>query len=124
MSQTDNRSEQEPLAPQERRPGMNRSRLRSHVTLVLAILILIPSFFGFGSKFVEFFAIYSGEADGAFAVAPILNYLLASLGFFMLLLWAAANGMFHNIEKPKITMLEIEQRLDRERELRRTGVME
>ena len=32
-----------------------------------------------------------------------------------LLVWAAVNGMFHDIEKPKHTMLEQERQLDRSR---------
>jgi nitrogen fixation-related uncharacterized protein len=90
------------------------NRWRSWVTLTLAALILIPSLWGFGSKFVEFIAIYRGDVDGAFAIAPILNYLLASIGFLLLFFWAVAGGMFHDIERPKYTMLENEARLDRE----------
>lgn len=93
---------------------MNSNRLRNRITLVLAIAILIPSIWGFGSKFVEFVRIYRGEVDGAFAIAPIVNYLMASAGFFLLLIWATANGMFHDIEKPKYTLLERENQLDAE----------
>ncbi|MFO0901170.1 MAG: hypothetical protein U0836_27405 [Pirellulales bacterium] len=82
------------------------------VTAIFAAVILIPSLYGFGSKFVEFIAIYRGEVDGAFAIAPILNYLLASTGFLFLFLWAACGGMFHDIEQPKYTMLENEHMLD------------
>lgn len=88
------------------------ARRRSHITLILAILILIPSLWGFGSKFVEFLATYRGEVDGAFAITPIVNYLLAGMGFLLLFAWGVLNGMFHNIEKPKYTMLENEERLD------------
>ena len=88
------------------------SRFRSRTTLILALVILIPSLFGFGSKFAELVSVFRGEADGAFAVTPILNYLLASAGFLLLFCWAIANGMFHDIEKPKITMLDNERRLD------------
>lgn len=89
------------------------NRWRNWVTLVLAALILIPSLWGFGNKFFEFIAIYRGEVDGAFAIAPILNYLLASIGFLLLFLWAVAGGMFHDIERPKYTMLENEAKIDR-----------
>ena len=41
-----------------------------------------------------------------------MNYLLASFGFLLLFVWAAANGMFHDIEGPKYTMLVNEDRLD------------
>ena len=43
-----------------------------------------------------------------------MNYLLASAGFFCLLVWAAWNGMFRDIEKPKDEMLANEALLDRE----------
>ncbi|MCA9267005.1 MAG: cbb3-type cytochrome oxidase assembly protein [Planctomycetales bacterium] len=89
------------------------NRIRFWVTLALALAILIPSLWGFGSKFVEFIAIYRGEVDGAFAIAPILNYLLASLGFLMMFLWAVMNGMFHDIERPKYKLLEVEAQLDK-----------
>jgi len=93
----------------------SRSNRRRHwVTVLMAIAILLPSMWGFGSKFVEFVLTFRGESDGVFAITPILNYLLASLGFLMLLLWATWNGMFHDIEKPKYTMLETEQQLDRQ----------
>lgn len=89
------------------------SKWPGRITLILAVLILIPSLYGFGSKFYEFVHIYRGETDGAFAVAPIINYLLASAGFFLLLLWATMNGMFRDIERPKFTLLEREAQLDR-----------
>ena len=80
---------------------------------VVPLVILVPSMIGFGMKFIEFIAVFRGDAEGAFAVAPILNYLLASAGFLLLFSWAAANGMFHNIEQPKQTMLDNEALLDR-----------
>jgi hypothetical protein len=83
------------------------------ITLLLAVLILIPSGYGFVGKFIELIHVYRGEPGGAFAVAPIMNYLLASLGFFCLLLWAAARGMFRDIESPKYEMLAHEEVLDR-----------
>ena len=88
------------------------ARLRNKITLVLAVLILIPSIWGFGTKFVELYHVYSGDVDGAFAVAPIINYLLASAGFFLALLWAISNGMLKDIEAPKHAMLQNEQALD------------
>ena len=88
------------------------SRTKSVVTLALALLILIPSLWGFVGKFRELLLLVRGEADGAFAISPVVNYLLASLGFFCLLCWATLGGMFRDIERPKETMLEIERRLD------------
>lgn len=86
---------------------------------LLAAVILIPSLVGFGNKFLELVRIYRGDVDGAFAVAPITNYILASSGFLLLFFWAAANGMFRDIEKPKYAMLDNERQLDQPR--RRTA---
>ncbi len=88
------------------------TRLRQWVTGGLAFAILIPSLWGFGSKFIEFVALYRGDADGAFAISPIVNYLLASLGFLCLFGWATLHGMFRDIEAPKYAMLENERQLD------------
>jgi len=89
------------------------TKLQVRITLLLAVLILIPSGYGFIGKFIELVRVYRGEADGAFAVAPMMNYLFASLGFGCLLLWAAAHGMFRDFEAPKYDMLLHEEMLDR-----------
>jgi hypothetical protein len=96
-------------------PSPREARWQRRITWILAVLILVPSLWGFGSKFIEFVAIYRGDVDGAFAVAPIVNYLLASCGFLLLFVWALLNGMFRDIEGPKYTMLEHEDQLDRQR---------
>jgi hypothetical protein len=83
------------------------------VTLIFAAVVLLPSLWGFSGKFAEFVAIYRGDIDGIFAISPIVNYLLASLGFFCLFAWAAFGGMFSDIEKPKHVFLETEEILDR-----------
>lgn len=81
-------------------------------TVIFALVILIPSMIGFGNKFLEFIALFRGDVDGVFAISPIMNYLLASLGFFCLFCWATMHGMFRDIEQPKRTMLETERMLD------------
>ena len=87
-------------------------RLRTRLTAVFAVLILTPSMLRFGAKFIELARTLRSSADGAFAISPLLNYLLGSLGFLCLLLWAVASGMFHDLERPKHRMLEREQELD------------
>jgi hypothetical protein len=89
-----------------------KDRLRPLLKALVVVAFLGPCLFGFGAKFVELIHVFRGDADGAFAVAPIMNYLLATTGFLFLLGWAAANGMFHNIEQPKNDMLANESRLD------------
>ena len=80
--------------------------------IAMACLVLFPCLYGFGTKFIELIAVYRGEVDGAFAIAPIVNYLLASTGFLLLFLWSTINGMFYDLEQPKRTMLENEAWLD------------
>ena len=75
-------------------------------------MILVPSLLGFANKFREFILIFRGDVDGVFAITPIVNYLLASLGFFFLFCWAICHGMFRDIERPKYAMLETERQLD------------
>jgi hypothetical protein len=88
------------------------SALHRSVVIALAVVILGASMYGFGDKFVQFIKVARGEQDGMFALTPIINYLMASFGFLCLLGWAAANGMFHDIELPKRTMLENDEQLE------------
>jgi len=90
-------------------------RLRTVVLITMSVLILVPSMIGFVMKFIEFIRTFTSGGGGEFAITPMLNYLLASMGFLCLLIWAARNGMFHDIERPKYRMLEIEEQLDRPR---------
>ena len=83
------------------------------VTLAFAVVILIPSGYGFAAKFFEFAVTFREDPSGAFAITPILNYLLASIGFMLLLIWATLNGMFRDIEQPKFDLLRREAQLDR-----------
>ncbi|MEQ9406339.1 MAG: hypothetical protein RIK87_01380 [Fuerstiella sp.] len=107
MNQSVTQPDPPPTAPRRRRRG-----LAWIVTIVFAVLILIPSMLGFVMKFMELISLTQGEADGGFAITPVVNYLFASAGFFFLLLWAAINGMFNDLEEPKYLMLENEKRLD------------
>lgn len=99
-------------------PAGNARRRSLIVTALMALIVLVPSLWGFSGKFSEFIALYRGDVDGVFAISPIINYLLASLGFFCLFGWAMLHGMFHDIEGPKVTMLETEDQLDRQLEPR------
>jgi hypothetical protein len=88
----------------------------SIVTAIVFIPIVVLAGIFFCVKFYELVLVAMYDPNGAFAVTPIVNYLLAGLGFLCMLGWAACNGMFHDIEQPKRTMLETEQRLDAESE--------
>ncbi len=90
------------------------SRAQVLTTIGFAVVILIPSLLGFANKFREFVLLARGDVDGVFAITPVMNYLLASMGFFCLFFWAIYQGMFRDIEAPKYTMLDNERKLDEE----------
>jgi hypothetical protein len=86
---------------------------RNRLWAVVAVVFFLgPAMFGFGTKFYELIHVFRGDPAGAFAVTPIVNYLLAGAGFVLLFGWAARNGMFRDVERPKYQMLENERRLD------------
>lgn len=87
------------------------SRVPTLVAIAFIFIVLIAGGF-FALKFYDLVMVAMYVPDGAFAVTPIVNYLLAGLGFLCMLGWAAYNGMFHDIEKPKQTMLDTEHQLD------------
>jgi hypothetical protein len=90
----------------------NGNTLRTSVLIVMSVGILVPSMLGFVAKFIEFIHTFRGSTDGAFAITPMLNYLLASMGFFCMLVWAIFNGMFRDMEGPKFDILELEDELN------------
>jgi len=90
------------------------SRTRTIVLWVVAVLILVPGGYGFVEKFIQFVRILALSTDegGGFTIIPIVNYLLVAAGMVCLLVWAVAQGMFRDIERPKYTMLEREALID------------
>lgn len=102
-----------PRAARSSGAAARSARWQWRLTIAFAVMILIPSMYGFAGKFIELVHVFRGEPGGAFAVAPIVNYLLASLGFLCMLVWASWNGMFHDVERPKFDMLAHEEQLDR-----------
>lgn len=88
---------------------------RTHwLTWFFSALVLIPTILGFANKFIDLVLVVQGDEDGAFAVTPIVNYLLATAGFLCLLIWTAAQGAFQDLDAPSHAMLENERRLDGE----------
>jgi hypothetical protein len=81
--------------------------------VVMAAAVIVPAAAGFFAKFVQFLRALQSDEAGRFAIVPILNYLAVAAGFVCLLVWAVLRGMFRDIERPKYTMLENEDRLDR-----------
>ncbi len=80
---------------------------------IMTVAIVVPAAIGFVRKFVYFVRTLRTDNTGSFAIVPMVNYLVVAAGFFCLLIWAACRGMFKDIEGPKYTMLDREDRLDR-----------
>jgi hypothetical protein len=91
-------------------------KMRDIFVTIMALVLFIVCAYGFGGKLLELVRLVresdSAASEGVFAVAPLMNYLLASAGFLCMLGWAACHGMFHDIERPKKTMLEYDQKLN------------
>jgi hypothetical protein len=79
---------------------------------LFAAIVLIPTVAGFTNKFLDLILIVQGDEEGAFAITPIVNYLLATLGFLCLLIWSAMQGAFQDPDRPSRAMFENEQLLD------------
>ena len=96
--------------PQTQAPAF---RWRSFLFHLVAIsFFLVPAGVGFTVKYLDLLILFGSGEEGAFAIMPIMNYLLCSLGFFMLFFWAVRHGMFREIEQAKFKMLETERELD------------
>lgn len=83
-------------------------------TWIVGAAVLIPSILGFANKFLDLVVIAQGDEEGAFALTPMINYLLATAGFFCMLMYAVAQGAFHDINAPSHAMFENELELDRQ----------
>jgi predicted metal-binding membrane protein len=94
------------------KPTAADGRRRTRLLILMAVIVMVPAGFGFITKFVEFVRTLRGDEAGGFTILPIVTYLAVAAGFLCLLVWAAMGGMFHDIERPKYTMLEIEAKLD------------
>jgi len=93
--------------------GSQRSRLKNFVLWFMSIGIIIPGAYGFIAKLLDFIKTLDTDNEGAFTIIPISNYLIMAAGFVCLLVWATAHGMFRDIEKPKYTMLERDEAIER-----------
>ncbi len=89
-----------------------RSRAKTIFLWCIAIGIVGPGGYGFVAKFVQFLRTLALDEGGGFTIIPIMNYLLVTAGMTCLLVWAVVHGMFRDIEKPKHTMLDTEEKLD------------
>lgn len=94
---------------------MRRAQSRGETIFLwcFCIAVLVLGTYGFIEKFIQFVcSVGEDEGGRGFALIPLTNDLIATLGFLCLLIWAIAQGMFRDIEKPKYDMLTQEAKLD------------
>ena len=84
-------------------------------TLAFAVIFLAPSMFGFVTKFIEFVRTFGQGSSEQHVCNHCHGQLFAGqFELLLLLVWQHDNGMFEDIEQPKVTMLENERALDRQ----------
>jgi len=88
-----------------------RSR-QSWIPIIFGLVIFIPCILGFGTKFLELVKLSHTDLEGRFALTPVVNYLLATIGFLCLFVWGALRGTFHNVEEAKQRMLEFDELIE------------
>lgn len=95
-------------------PGSSRgSRAKAIAVVGMVVLFVVPAGLAFINKFMKFVGTVGTDEMGGAALVPMLNYLMVAAGFICLMVWAAASGMFREVEAPKHQMLETEEKLDR-----------
>ena len=82
-------------------------------TWIVGAAVLIPSLMGFANKFLDLMIVAQGDEEGAFALTPMINYLLATAGFFCMLMWAITQGAFYDLNQPSHQMFGRELELER-----------
>ncbi len=82
------------------------------VIVWLMLISVLLGGLGFVYKIVQFMKETHG-IEGATFIVPVAIYACMALGFICLLAWATSKGMFHNIEGPKIRLLEKEEEYER-----------
>lgn len=103
----------QPSTPKSMSPSpQSGSRLKKWVMVLITIGIIVPGGYGFIEKFIQFVRTLRTDDAGGFTIIPICNYLIVTAGMACLLVWATTRGMFRDIERPKFTMLEREQRIE------------
>ena len=91
--------------------------MRSAVVLGFAVAVLVIAGLGFAYKMTEFAAtIVKDDVEGFGAVA-VGMYLIGMLPIVFLTLWAVLTGRFHDVERPKFRLLELDREIERGGEL-------
>jgi len=91
--------------------------VRQIAVIVFAVVVLCVAGLGFAYKMTEFaMTIVKDDVEGFGAVA-VAVYLTGMVPIVLLTLWAVFTGKFHDIERPKFRMLELDREIERGGEL-------
>jgi uncharacterized membrane protein YhaH (DUF805 family) len=103
-----------------RHPSGPRQKGWSFRTLAVfsfAVLVLVVAGLGFTYKMSEFaMTIVEGDIAG-FGAAAVSVYLIGIVPILFLTLWAVFTGRFHDIERPKYRLFELDDEIERGGEL-------
>jgi len=91
--------------------------LRGVVVFAFAIVVMVVAGGAFVYKMTEFaVTIVKDDIEGFGAVA-VATYLIGMLPIVFVTLWAVLTGKFHDIERPKLRLLELDREIERGGEL-------
>jgi nitrogen fixation-related uncharacterized protein len=106
-----------PRAPHRRRGRGRRARVRRVAVLVFAVAVLAIAGLGFAYKMTEFAMTIVNDDIAGFGAAAVSVYLIGMIPIVFLTLWAVLTGKFHDIERPKFRLLELDREIERGGEL-------
>ncbi len=103
--------------------NIKTSKTKKRFLWIFSIIMLLTAGTAFIMKLIEFFVTLSDDSnkiieDGivnqnAFAVMPLVTYLLVASGFGCLLIWSYLSGHYKDVEKAKYRMLEFQEMFDK-----------
>jgi len=88
-------------------------RTRTILVGALAVGVFVIAGGAFVSKMFEFVMTMAGDEVAGFGAVAVSTYLLGMLPLLLLTLWAVTTGRFHDIEAPKLRMLELDREIER-----------
>ncbi|MGH7895732.1 MAG: hypothetical protein ACREQL_13755 [Candidatus Binatia bacterium] len=94
---------------------------RSVIVFALAVGVMVVAGGAFVIKMFEFAMTMSGDEVAGFGAVAVATYLMGMLPLLLLLLWAVTTGRFHDVEAPKLRMLELDREIERGGELAAGG---
>jgi hypothetical protein len=90
---------------------------RGLVVFVFAIAVMAIAGLGFVYKMTEFTLTMAEDDVAGFGAVAVATYLIGMLPIVFLTLWAIVTGRFHDVERPKLRLLELDREIERGGEL-------